>query len=46
MQNSLLCGKIIIVPIANPLSWMQRVHYTTIGKYDFYDGKDWNRNFP
>jgi hypothetical protein len=46
LQTSLLCGKIVFVPIANPFSWLQRIHYTTIGKYDFYDGKDWNRNFP
>lgn len=46
LQCFLIKGKIILVPYANPLSWIQKIHYSTIGKYDRYDGKDRNRNFP
>ncbi len=44
--NPLIMWSLILVPYANPLSRNQKIHYSTIGKYDWYDGKDWNRNFP
>jgi predicted deacylase len=45
-ENTAWEGIVTLVPIANPYSWQQRIHYTTIGKFNFYDGKDWNRSFP
>ncbi|OPZ76339.1 MAG: Succinylglutamate desuccinylase / Aspartoacylase family protein [Alphaproteobacteria bacterium ADurb.Bin438] len=36
----------MVVPCANPVSWTQRAYFSTNGKFDFYMGKDWNRNFP
>lgn len=46
LKKNLLQGKITLVPCANPVSWTQRAYYSTNGKFDFYMGKDWNRNFP
>lgn len=44
--NKKFDSKIIIVPVANPISWQQRLYFYTGGKFSLYDGKDWNRNFP
>lgn len=38
--------EVIIVPHANPVAWLQRVYSKTLGKFNFDDGKDWNRDFP
>ena len=46
LKANLQQGKVTLVPCANPVSWTQRVYYSTNGKFDFYMGKDWNRNFP
>ncbi len=46
LKKNLLCGKVILLPCANPVSWTQRIYYSTNGKFDLYNGKDWNRNFP
>ncbi len=46
LQNNLKRGKLILVPNANPVSWLQRNYFSTNGKFDMYMGKDWNRNFP
>lgn len=46
LQSEEWNGLVTLVPISNPFSWNQRVHYSTIGKFNFYDGKDWNRSFP
>ena len=46
LKKNLHKGKITLVPCANPVSWTQRTYYSTNGKFDFYMGKDWNRNFP
>ncbi len=46
LKNNLQQGKVTLVPCANPVSWTQRAYYSTNGKFDFYMGKDWNRNFP
>lgn len=40
------CGTVTLVPIANPISWMQRLYFYTAGKFNMYDGKDWNWYFP
>ena len=46
LQTNLKRGKVILVPNANPISWLQRNYFSTNGKFDMYMGKDWNRNFP
>lgn len=38
--------RFIIVPLANPIAWRQRLYFNTAGKFSTYDGKDWNRMFP
>jgi predicted deacylase len=40
-----LCGEIWLVPVCNPLSTAQRSHHFSSGRYNIYDGKDWNRIF-
>lgn len=46
LEQNIKSGKVVLVPCANPVSWTQRAYYSTNGKFDFYMGKDWNRNFP
>lgn len=38
-------GEIWLVPACNPLSTNQRTHYFSTGRFNPYDGKDWNRIF-
>jgi hypothetical protein len=40
-----LKGEIILVPVCNPLGVNQRSHFFSSGRYNPYDGKDWNRIF-
>lgn len=40
-----LAGEIWLVPVCNPLSTNQRLHNFSPGRFNFYDGKDWNRIF-
>lgn len=40
-----LKGEIWLVPACNPLSTNQRTHYFSTGRFNAYDGKDWNRIF-
>lgn len=40
-----LNGVVTLVPIVNPVSWNQRIYYYTVGKFDLYKGKDWNRSY-
>ncbi len=40
-----LKGTITLLPIVNPPAWNQRMYYYTMGKFDFYKGKDWNRSY-
>lgn len=40
-----LCGEIWLVPGCNPLGMNQRSHFFSSGRYNPYDGKDWNRIF-
>jgi predicted deacylase len=40
-----LCGEICLLPVCNPLSTAQRSHHFSSGRYNIYDGKDWNRIF-
>jgi predicted deacylase len=39
-------GTVTMIPLAHPVSWTQRLYYNTLGKFNFSDGKDWNRSFP
>jgi predicted deacylase len=45
VQETDLTGEIWLVPVCNPLSTNQRSHYFSIGRFNAYDGKDWNRIF-
>ncbi|MBP6994295.1 succinylglutamate desuccinylase/aspartoacylase family protein [Candidatus Woesebacteria bacterium] len=44
--ESRLTGTVTIVPLCNPIAWNQRIYYYTVGKFDLYKGKDWNRSYP
>lgn len=44
--ESQLKGRVTIIPICNPVAWNQRTYYYTVGKFDLYKGKDWNRSYP
>lgn len=46
LQHNLQAGCVTLIPVANPVSWLSRIYFTTPGKFDWYMGKDWNRNFP
>lgn len=46
LTNHQFKGTITLVPIANPVSWSQRLYFYTAGKFSLYDGRDWNRFFP
>lgn len=45
LDDTKLAGEIWLVPVCNPLSTNQRTHYFSTGRYNIYDGKDWNRIF-
>jgi hypothetical protein len=45
LDDSQLTGEIWLVPVCNPLSTNQRSHFFATGRYNVYDGKDWNRIF-
>lgn len=45
LDDSQLTGEIWLVPVCNPLSTNQRNHNFSTGRYNVYDGKDWNRIF-
>ncbi len=38
-------GEIWLVPVCNPFSTNQRTHFFSTGRFNIYDGKDWNRIF-
>ena len=38
-------GEIWLLPVCNPLGTNQRNHFFSSGRYNSYDGKDWNRIF-
>ncbi|MBE9224250.1 succinylglutamate desuccinylase/aspartoacylase family protein [Phormidium sp. LEGE 05292] len=40
-----ITGEIWLVPLCNPFSTNQRTHYFSTGRFNIYDGKDWNRIF-
>jgi hypothetical protein len=45
LEDTQIVGEIWLVPACNPLSTNQRTHYFSTGRYNIYDGKDWNRIF-
>lgn len=40
-----LTGEICLVPVCNPFATNQRSHFFATGRYNPYDGRDWNRIF-
>lgn len=46
MKDNLAAGEIVFVPFASPASWEQKSYFYTYGKFDLYDGKDFNSHFP
>ena len=45
LDETQLDGEIWLVPVCNPLGVNQRAHHFSSGRYNSYDGKDWNRIF-
>ncbi|MBW4575313.1 MAG: succinylglutamate desuccinylase/aspartoacylase family protein [Aphanothece sp. CMT-3BRIN-NPC111] len=45
LDDAQLFGEIWLVPVCNPISTNQRTHHFSTGRYNVYDGKDWNRIF-
>jgi uncharacterized protein len=45
LNNTQLIGEIWLVPVCNPLAVNQRNHNFSTGRFNIYDGKDWNRIF-
>ena len=45
VNDTQLAGEIWLVPVCNPLGTNQRTHYFSTGRFNVYDGKDWNRIF-
>ncbi|MGK7954039.1 MAG: succinylglutamate desuccinylase/aspartoacylase family protein, partial [Crocosphaera sp.] len=45
LNKSQLDCEIWLVPVCNPLGTNQRNHFFSSGRYNSYDGKDWNRIF-
>jgi uncharacterized protein len=45
LEPSEIIGEIWLVPVCNPMSTNQRHHFFSTGRFNSYDGKDWNRIF-
>ncbi len=45
LDRNQIQGEIWLVPICNPLGTNQRSHFFSTGRYNSYDGHDWNRIF-
>ena len=45
LNASQLQGEIWLVPVCNPLGTNQRSHFFATGRFNSYDGKNWNRIF-
>ncbi|MBD2041227.1 succinylglutamate desuccinylase/aspartoacylase domain-containing protein [Microcoleus sp. FACHB-672] len=45
LDTSQLAGEIWLLPVCNPLGTSQRGHNFSTGRFNSYDGKDWNRIF-
>ncbi|MEM8828451.1 MAG: succinylglutamate desuccinylase/aspartoacylase family protein [Cyanobacteria bacterium P01_G01_bin.19] len=45
LDTAQLQGEIWLVPVCNPLGVNQRSHFFSTGRFNSYDGKNWNRIF-
>ena len=45
LERSHIKGEIWLVPVCNPLGVNQRSHFFSTGRFNSYDGKNWNRIF-
>ena len=45
LDRDRLTGEIWLVPVCNPLGVNQRSHFFSTGRFNSYDGKNWNRIF-
>ncbi|QDZ40392.1 succinylglutamate desuccinylase/aspartoacylase family protein [Euhalothece natronophila Z-M001] len=45
LDRGQLWGEVWLLPACNPLGMNQRSHFFSSGRYNPYDGKDWNRIF-
>lgn len=45
IEKTALQGEIWLVPVCNPLGTNQRGHFFATGRFNNYDGKNWNRIF-
>jgi predicted deacylase len=45
LDKSQVNGEIWLVPVCNPLGVNQKTHFFSTGRFNPYDGKDWNRIF-
>ena len=45
LNESQLQGEIWLVPVCNPMGVNQRSHFFSTGRFNSYDGKNWNRIF-
>lgn len=45
LDETQLTGEIWLVPVCNPLGVNLRSHYFSAGRFNPYDGRDWNRIF-
>ena len=45
LDSDRLIGEIWLVPVCNPVGVSQRSHHFSAGRYNHYDGADWNRIF-
>ncbi|ELS01573.1 putative deacylase [Xenococcus sp. PCC 7305] len=45
LEESAIVGEIWLVPVCNPLGTNQRGHFFSTGRFNSYDGINWNRIF-
>ena len=45
VEQERIQGEIWLVPVCNPLGTNQRSHFFATGRFNSYDGKNWNRIF-
>lgn len=45
LADTQLVGEVWLVPVCNPFSTNQRGHHFSTGRFNAYDGKNWNRIF-
>lgn len=45
LESTQLNGEICLVPVCNPIGVNQRSAYFASGRFNHYDGRDWNRIF-